>query len=107
MNPFETVGELSHELVTLFHHRDTTPCLVQRSRACVGGRTSTRKTRSGGPAFLHRHDLRSVARIYGVISRILALADRSKTPTWQAARRLAKERLAAIGRSKLPYSQGR
>ncbi|MGH8175320.1 MAG: Glu/Leu/Phe/Val dehydrogenase dimerization domain-containing protein [Steroidobacter sp.] len=47
---------------------------------------------------------RRVARIHDVIARILQLAERSKLPTWQAARRLAEERLAAIGRIKLPYS---
>jgi leucine dehydrogenase len=43
-----------------------------------------------------------VARIHDIISRILSLASRSSIPTWQAARRLAEERIAAIG--KLPRS---
>ncbi len=47
--------------------------------------------------------LRSVARIHGIISRILTLAARNNIPTWQAARRLAEERIAAISRIKLPY----
>lgn len=47
--------------------------------------------------------LRSVARIHGIISRILHLATRNNIPTWQAARRLAEERIAAISRIKLPY----
>jgi leucine dehydrogenase len=51
--------------------------------------------------------MRGVARIHGVIARILDLAKRSKVPTWQAARRLAEERIAALGRIKLPYSPGR
>lgn len=50
---------------------------------------------------------RRVARIYDVITRILQLAERSNLPTWQAARRLAEERLAAISRIKLPYSARR
>ena len=48
---------------------------------------------------------RSVARIHGIITRILQLAARESIPTWQAAHRLAEERLAAIGRIKLPYSR--
>jgi leucine dehydrogenase len=51
--------------------------------------------------------IRSVARIHAVIARILELAKRSNVPTWQAARRLAEERLAAIGRTKLPYAPAR
>jgi leucine dehydrogenase len=51
--------------------------------------------------------LRSVARIHDVIARILDLGNRSKIPTWQAARRLAEERIAALGRIKLPYAPGR
>ena len=51
--------------------------------------------------------LRSVARIHGVITRILKLAARESVPTWQAARRLAEERLAAISRVKLPYAPSR
>lgn len=47
---------------------------------------------------------RRVARIHGVIARILDLAKRSEISTQQAAQRLAEERLAAIGRIKLPYS---
>lgn len=47
---------------------------------------------------------RRVARIHDVIARILELAKRSNIPTWQAARRLAEERIAAIGRIKLPYT---
>jgi leucine dehydrogenase len=51
--------------------------------------------------------LRSVARIRGIISRILQLSAREKIPTWQAARRLAEDRLTAISRTKLPYSAAR
>ena len=39
--------------------------------------------------------------------RILELAARESVPTWQAARRLAEERLAAISRVKLPYAPPR
>jgi hypothetical protein len=48
-----------------------------------------------------------VARTHGVIARILDLAKRSKIPTWQAARRLDEERIAALGRIKHPYSPDR
>lgn len=51
--------------------------------------------------------LRSVTRIQGIIARILQLSAREKIPTWQAARRLADERLMAISRIKLPYSTAR
>jgi leucine dehydrogenase len=47
--------------------------------------------------------LRSVARIRDIIARILALASRSNIPTWQAARKLAEERIAAISRIKQTY----
>ncbi|NLG77754.1 MAG: leucine dehydrogenase, partial [Xanthomonadaceae bacterium] len=46
---------------------------------------------------------RHVGRIYGIISRILELASREKIPTWQAARKLAEQRLASISRTKLSY----
>ncbi|HLS81129.1 MAG TPA: Glu/Leu/Phe/Val dehydrogenase dimerization domain-containing protein [Steroidobacter sp.] len=48
--------------------------------------------------------IRDTARIHDVITRILQLSERSKIPTWQAARRLAEERIAALGRIKLPWS---
>jgi leucine dehydrogenase len=51
--------------------------------------------------------LRSVTRIHGIIARILQLSAREKIPTWQAARRLAEERLTAISRIKLPYAAAR
>lgn len=46
---------------------------------------------------------RCVAGIYDIISRILQLASQEKVPTWQAAQRLAEQRLASIGRIKLPF----
>lgn len=46
---------------------------------------------------------RGVARIHGIIARILRLSAADKIPTWQAAKRLADDRLTAIGRIKLPY----
>jgi leucine dehydrogenase len=49
--------------------------------------------------------MRSVARIHDIIARILALASRSNIPTWQAARKLAEERIAAIGRIRQTYVQ--
>jgi leucine dehydrogenase len=47
---------------------------------------------------------RDVARIHGIIGRILALAARENIPTWRAARQLAEERIAAISRIKLTYA---
>src|SRR5687768_14124266 len=41
---------------------------------------------------------RSVARIHGIIGRILQLSAKEKVPTWQAAKRLAEERLASLGK---------
>jgi leucine dehydrogenase len=46
---------------------------------------------------------RRVARIHDIIANILATGARDKIPTWQAARKLAEQRIAAIGRTKLPY----
>jgi len=46
---------------------------------------------------------RSVARIHGIIGRILRLSAAEKMPTWQAAKKLAEDRLEAIGRIRLPY----
>jgi leucine dehydrogenase len=51
--------------------------------------------------------VRSVARIHGIIGSILRLSAEEKIPTWQAARRLADERLTAISRIKLTYSPER
>jgi leucine dehydrogenase len=50
---------------------------------------------------------RSVARIHGIIGRILQLSAKEKVPTWQAAKRLAEERLASLGKIKLPYTSAR
>ena len=46
---------------------------------------------------------RHAGRIYEIISRILELAARDKIPTWQAAQKLAEQRLASISRTKLSY----
>jgi len=45
---------------------------------------------------------RMVSGIYDIMSNIFALADREKIPTYKAADRLAEQRIAAIGRVKLP-----
>lgn len=47
---------------------------------------------------------RMVQTIYDIISRIFATAERDRIPSWQAAERLAEERMRAIGRIKLSYS---
>jgi len=46
---------------------------------------------------------RRVARVHEVMTRILNLAAAEEIPTWQAAQRLAEQRLRAISRTKLPY----
>jgi leucine dehydrogenase len=46
---------------------------------------------------------RQVGRIHEIIARILKFAAQEKIPTWQAARRLAEQRLASISHTKLPY----
>jgi leucine dehydrogenase len=46
---------------------------------------------------------RGVTGIYDVITRILQIAARDKVPTLQAANRMATERIAAIGRIKMPF----
>lgn len=46
---------------------------------------------------------RHVARIYEIISRIFTLAREEKIPSWQAAQKLAEERLASISHTKLSY----
>jgi leucine dehydrogenase len=50
---------------------------------------------------------RGVARIHGIMTRIFALAQREGLPTWQAANRLAEERIALMGRVKLPFTAQR
>ncbi|MET0984131.1 MAG: Glu/Leu/Phe/Val dehydrogenase dimerization domain-containing protein [Steroidobacteraceae bacterium] len=47
--------------------------------------------------------LRRVARIHEIMARILKLAQQEQIPSWQAARKLAEERLHSIARVKLPY----
>jgi leucine dehydrogenase len=46
---------------------------------------------------------RGVTSIYDVITRILQIAARDQVPTLQAANRMATERIAAIGRIKMPF----
>ena len=48
---------------------------------------------------------RQVSGIYQIIETIFAIADRDGIPTWQAADRLAEERIAALGKVKLPTVQ--
>ena len=45
---------------------------------------------------------RMVTGIYDIMGNIFKVADRDAIPTWQAADRLAEERIAAIGRVKMP-----
>lgn len=45
---------------------------------------------------------RMVSGIYDIMGNIFALADKEKIPTYKAADRLAEQRIAAIGRVKLP-----
>ena len=48
---------------------------------------------------------RTVSKIRDIISNIFVLAERDGIPTWQAADRLAEERIAMISRVKMPYSK--
>ena len=48
---------------------------------------------------------RTVSTIHTIIRNIFRLAERDGIPSWQAADRLAEERIAAIGKIKLPYTQ--
>lgn len=46
---------------------------------------------------------RMVNTIYGNIEQIFKVAERDRIPTWQAADRMAEERISAVGRTKLPH----
>ena len=46
---------------------------------------------------------RMMRTIYYNVSQIFKIADRDGIPTWKAADRMAEERIAAIGKIKLPY----
>ncbi len=48
---------------------------------------------------------RTVSTIYDIISNIFNLAERDGIPSWQAADRLAEERIHAISHVKMPYSK--
>ena len=48
---------------------------------------------------------RTVSNIYNIIGNIFAIAERDGIPTWQAADRLAEERVEKIGKLKLPYTR--
>jgi leucine dehydrogenase len=48
--------------------------------------------------------LQSVARIHGIIGRILELSRRESLPTLSAANRLAQQRIDSLSRVKLPYT---
>jgi leucine dehydrogenase len=51
--------------------------------------------------------IQSVARIRGIINRILELSRRDGLPTLQAANRLAQERIDSLSQVKLPYAPAR
>ncbi len=46
---------------------------------------------------------RQVNTIYGIIEQIFRVADRDSIPSWQAADRMAEERIEALGKVKLPH----
>lgn len=46
-----------------------------------------------------------VSTIYSNIEKIFRIADRDGIPSWQAADRLAEERIAAIGHIKKPFTR--
>lgn len=48
---------------------------------------------------------RQVSLIYNNLGRIFDIAERDGIPSWQAADRMAEERIAAVGRTKLPYTR--
>jgi len=48
--------------------------------------------------------LQSVARVYGITTKIFELSQRESIPTLQAANRLAQERIDSLSRVKLPYT---
>ena len=48
---------------------------------------------------------RTVSKIRDIISNIFVLAERDGIPTWQAADRLAEERIVMISKVKMPYSK--
>lgn len=45
----------------------------------------------------------AVSRIDSILTRIFELSERERIPSWQAADRLAEQRINAIGRTKLPH----
>lgn len=47
--------------------------------------------------------MRMMRTIYYNVGRIFKIAERDKIPTWKAADRMGEERIAAIGRIKLPF----
>jgi leucine dehydrogenase len=51
----------------------------------------------------HERALRMTRTIYYNVSRIFKIAERDGIPTWQAADRMAEERIATLGKLKLPY----
>ncbi|WP_405224253.1 leucine dehydrogenase [Lentisalinibacter sediminis] len=48
---------------------------------------------------------RQVSLIYNNLGRIFDIAERDGIPSWQAADRMAEERIAAVGRTRLPYTR--
>jgi leucine dehydrogenase len=51
----------------------------------------------------HERALRMTRTIYYNVSRIFKIAERDGIPTWQAADRMAEERIATLGKLKLPH----
>jgi leucine dehydrogenase len=51
----------------------------------------------------HERALRMTRTIYYNVSRIFKIAERDGIPTWQAADRMAEERIATLGKLKLPF----
>ena len=51
----------------------------------------------------HERALRMTRTIYYNTGRIFAIAERDSIPTWQAADRMAEERITTLGRLKLPH----
>lgn len=51
----------------------------------------------------HERALRMTRTIYYNLGKIFTIAERDGIPTWQAADRMAEERIAILGKLKMPF----
>jgi hypothetical protein len=96
-----------------------TPCLLQQLFFVPGNRRCDSIVNQGGASmelfdtlseagheqivFYHNRALRMTRTIYYNVSRIFAIAERDGIPSWQAADRMAEERIHILGKLKLPH----